>query len=62
MNKNADAENGCQIYMHEAVLVDMNKLNQIETVLNLVCKLSLRQNRFRVGRKAELRHIVAVHF
>jgi hypothetical protein len=31
VNKNADAENGCQLYTHEAELVDINKLNQIET-------------------------------
>jgi hypothetical protein len=37
-------------------LLILTKLNQIETVPKLVCKLSLCQNRFRVGRKAELRH------
>jgi hypothetical protein len=34
---NTEAENGCQLGAVE--LVDINKLNQIEDVLNPVCKL-----------------------
>jgi hypothetical protein len=56
MNNYADAENECQLNTHEAKIVDINKLNQIETVLNLVCKLSLRQTHFWVGRQAEPTH------
>jgi hypothetical protein len=46
---------------HEAELVGINELNQVDTVLNLVCKLSLRQNRFRVGRQPELRLLLSGH-